>query len=522
MAQMKISAINPFGTKTGPWRLAASMTLALLNPIVKAILATAMVAPILVGCGGGGGSGVHRGTHIPGPTYNDLEPETIRISTSFTATKSDHYPLDAHAEETAGGFNIRMVERESEIASREYVYSFLREQIFDYEFDIPMALHNSPPVIRFYPDEKTGRAETIRAVDNINAWLPWDLHIRVGKDLPGTIEDYGFPVYSESGNDIRIHLQKESHEANYEYGGISWPDAISIAKCCTGDVRVIQHELLHAMGLGVASRTCAENPDLTCASEQSDYYEHVPVIKFPESEMAYASPYDPKDGLSQIDGEIIQALYTKLIHHGQTPINHHYIPEMRGLTGLHPESFDIGDLGPWDETVTRYMGMFSPDIPLIGVTDEVKPQFGVDWRNGMARPWADGNAAHGSFAQSGLYGSATWEGEMVGFTPGREAVRGNSRMEVNTTALTGNAAFTDLEHWGAGEAPGVHGTGLQWNDGDLRYSFDIENNHFRSRTSNDGDEGYISGRFVGAAHEGVIGILERPDLTAAFGAGRDE
>ena len=69
----------------------------------------------------------------------------------------------------------------------------------------------------------------------------------------------------------------------------------------------------------------------------------------------------------------------------------------------------------------------------------------------------------------------------------------------------------------AGAAPAGRGSGVQWLDGNLHYTLALDGNFLRS---NGGDEGYVSGRFVGAGHEGAVGILEHPNLTGAFGAVR--
>jgi len=120
-----------------------------------------------------------------------------------------------------------------------------------------------------------------------------------------------------------------------------------------------------------------------------------------------------------------------------------------------------------------------------------------------------------SFTESGLSGSATWNGELVGFTPRQEAVHGDSAIQVELADLIGSAAFTALEYWNAGAPPGGGGTGMQWGDGDLHYSIKLDGNHLRSTA---GDEGYVSGRFVGEHHESAVGILEHPDLAAGWGA----
>ncbi|MDE0002599.1 MAG: hypothetical protein OXQ29_07880 [Rhodospirillaceae bacterium] len=234
------------------------------------------------------------------------------------------------------------------------------------------------------------------------------------------------------------------------------------------------------------------------------YYSHVPVSEFPESAMAYDSPHNPTHGLSSIDGEVLQTIYTRL-DKGTA---------IEGIFEIDEDDVSPDKLGLWDHAVIRYEGSFQPAI----YSDWVEPGFGVDWRNGMARPWADGDVTSRTFAEAGLSGTVTWSGELVGVTPTREAVHGDSALRVDITAMAGSAAFTDLEHWERGAVPGNPGTGTQWEDGDLRYAITIDGNYIRSQG---GDAGYISGRFVGYQYEGAVGILERPDLTGAFGGVRE-
>ena len=242
--------------------------------------------------------------------------------------------------------------------------------------------------------------------------------------------------------------------------------------------------------------------------------------------MAYASPYNDVHGLSQIDGETIQALYTRL--HGQGKLAEDI--GRRIIQTEHLDNFD--DWGPWDETVIRYSGTVN-NIPYLIPTreeggvisdwttanEDAEVAFGVDWRNGLARPWISiVPREHNEF---GAVGTATYKGGFVGFTPSQEAVRGDSMLQVDFAALDGSAAFTALEHWESGAAPGNPGTGKTWKDGDLRYSISVDNvsNHYLFR-SDGGDDGYIFGRFVGLGAEGKVGILEHPHLTGAFGGTR--
>lgn len=480
------------------------------------------------------------------------------FTTSFKSTRTDHYPLDAqnvrpeqpeliacvandidcqaynqlllHDYEVSlrvykAGRNWQMVEEESEIASRDDVLAMFRESVFVWkdqltEFQRTIEGHTSPPVVRFLTGTRPeSRAVTLRAIDNINAWLPYEKHITVGNDIDEReIPDPRFPYGSVIFPNVII--AKFDSNSLSGAGGVGNFFGIEISQCCSADHRVIQHELLHAMGLD-GGRTYFETfgeGNEEEAANNGHWYLHVPVSKFPESEMAYASPYDDRHGLSQIDGEMIQAVYTReslRTPHEFEPYREHYFSI--GLDNLSPDN-----LGPWDESVIRYSGSFERMMPpwtgeCIEDCSYVPPAFGVDWRNGMARPWADGDLPNDTIAETRQSGAATWTGELVGFTPAREAVHGESAIEVNLTTLTGEVAFTALQHWSVGTPPDDGGTGAQWSDGDLRYSLELDGNYLRS---NGGDEGYVSGRFVGGDHHGVVGILERSDLTGAFGATR--
>lgn len=576
------------------------------------------------------------------------------------------------------GQNWQMVKEESGISSRDKVLEMLRESAFVVQIVIdpdgePLPIDTqidalrSPRAVRF--DIKTPRdvrAATLRAIDNINAWLPWEKHITVGNDADfealgalwsnaawardagqwahsvwraaweqaevapsrivdavneeletainhrrfdaeqsGTEFSLSHPtivavkeavaevitIYESRQNSqaqllsaVKAGLDKAKlklsqlekdferlHDAfvpwniiNLEYGlevvagcGVALTSQIKINEGC-GNTNVIQHELLHTMGVN-GGRTCHEEFGADCNSNSFDgpmyYYSHVPVSKFPKSTMAYASPYDDTHGLSQIDGEVIQAIYASPLHAEgsqaatarieseiEWPLELAAIHEANGNSDLaediraevqnFKEAFatrhvlithdmlNPDSLGPWDDAVVRYGGRFNEAIMTISANhdESFQASFGVDWRNGIARPWADGFPTQGTFAGSGLYGSATWTGELVGFTPRQEAVHGVSALRVNIVELTGSATFTELEHWVAGAPPGTIGTGMQWGDGNLAYLIEFDGNYLRSTAA--GDEGYVSGRFVGEQHEGVIGILEHPDLAASWGGAR--
>ena len=457
----------------------------------------------------------------------------LNITTSFGSTQLDHYPLDAKFSPSGDHPYCcwNMEEAESDIASREDVIAFLHESYWELSEAHGLYVNKLPRTVRVanYDAVEGTVPKVLRAIDNINAWLPWEKHLTMRKLISG---DTWLPLYAAfrevedarsefnelefdrlaelafPGDDFIIHIDPE-------YGGCGSAGArtITVSNNCVLTT-VFQHELLHLVSAD-GSRTwdgmCQSNGGNGCNDHaQADpNYVHVPVSRFPESEMAYATPHDPTHGLSQIDGEVLQAIHTRESHWKEINFDPNIISDRADYF-----LFSKHDLGPWDDTVIRYEGSFSRDF-YPAFYNFIEPKFGSDWRNGIARPWTNGEITHGTFAESGLSGSATWNGELVGFTPRREAVHGDSAIQVDLAGLNGSAAFTGLEHWSAGEPPGSIGTGMRWGDGDLHYSINLDGNYLRSTT---GDEGYVSGRFVGERYEGAVGILEHPDLAAGWGA----
>ena len=196
--------------------------------------------------------------------------------------------------------------------------------------------------------------------------------------------------------------------------------------------------------------------------------------------------------LPVIDGEALFAAYDRL------------------APGTLAEDLSAESLGPWDDTSFHLRG----DLDFTGG----EAAFGVAFRNGLARPWAVGTAPLSELGNnSALFGTASWNGALLGVTPAAETVVGQARLTVELRTLDADLAFSDLEHWGVEQAPGAAGTGARWGDGGLEYSIEIRGNAFHRA---DGDDGEIVGAFFGAAHEAMGGVLERSDLAAGFGGVR--
>ena len=162
---------------------------------------------------------------------------------------------------------------------------------------------------------------------------------------------------------------------------------------------------------------------------------------------------------------------------------------------------DVASFGSWA----------TASLHIAGSSDNVK--FGVANNNGHVAPWA-----HGYMPSRVLSESATWSGNLVGFTPDNAAIIGNAAINVNIATMSGRANFTDLERWPVNIAPGVPGTGTTWLDGDLAYNIAVHSNTFRETG---GDNGRLTGAFTGSEHQGAVGTLERDDLIAAFGTIRE-
>ena len=120
--------------------------------------------------------------------------------------------------------------------------------------------------------------------------------------------------------------------------------------------------------------------------------------------------------------------------------------------------------------------------------------------------------------------TATWVGSLLGFTGAGLPVAGDAEIGIDLSSLQGQADFSELESWARETHPGAPGSGLLWGDGDLHYTIGVAaeagTEVFVSTFAAGDDPGMVTGAFVGARHEGATGVLEHPDLSAAFGATR--
>ena len=251
-------------------------------------------------------------------------------------------------------------------------------------------------------------------------------------------------------------------------------------------MEVLAHEMLHALGRG-----------------------HIDERQFPYSVM-HETVNDARHVqgyiLHQLDNEALLAVYSR----------------MQPGTPAHLVS---SDLGPWE---SESFNVFALAPPLYG-GDQLDINaylqglvlFGASERNGAVRPWALGYPfPDTTLVNSRLTGSATWTGRLLGLTTRSEPLAGAAGMTINIETLRGNLAFTGLEKWSANRLPGTIGTGTRWGDGDLDYEIQVSSNGFHRIPGSGSDAGRIEGTFVGREHEGMMGIVDRADMSAGFGGTR--
>ena len=229
------------------------------------------------------------------------------------------------------------------------------------------------------------------------------------------------------------------------------------------------HELLHVLGfLGHNDQT--RFSDSIMRGLTLLYIDHLPVI----------------------DGEALIAAYSRF------------------EPGTSSDELSVENLGSWDDTSFHLRGdaAFSSG----------NAAFGVASRNGLAQPWAFGPTPWTDLADNPILSETVmWSGRLLGFTPAVEAVGGAADLAVELETLDGQLDFTELEHWATNADLGPVGSGSIWGDGDLQYLLNVHGNTF---VQSGGDEGTVTGAFFGPVHEAMGGVLERTDLTAAFGGTR--
>ena len=352
------------------------------------------------------------------------------------------------------------------------------------------------------------RKIVLAALRNINASLTWDRRVLIGTDIENLTPD---PSEITEG-EIHIHFtdgkstwpdppNEEDSKITLGIGGTSVKDDGSyqissgfafIDRTAVRNISnspnviefVITHELLHAFGLG-AHVTPTEYPDSLLIPTLRSSTTNVPRI--------YLS----------LDGELFQA-------------------EAQLTPGTQINDLTSGSLTGWADESFHLLG--SSSLSEFTTNDM---QFGVSFRNNLSKPWAYGSQPRIRLRDNSAAfsaGNATWRGDLIGVTDTGRTVAGNAEIGVTFSDYSGIAKFSELEAWGVRAHPGNPGSGTTWGDGDLHYSLELKEESgadiFTSSFLRGDDPGVVTGTFVGAAHEGATGVLEHPNLSAAFGSTR--
>ena len=382
----------------------------------------------------------------------------------------------------------------------EQLIEYLQEDIA--QTDGVVKRFDRPPVVRIYNGANDEDIDAVvRAVQHINAALPdtWQLTV-------SSLPDDSLFQRAELGEILIIFVGRDDWDFCTGAG-----DAVGCARTSTsiypaGEIRratilidrahmpkhsvatTVAHEILHALGRGHAD-----------SSKWS----------FVSRMVTHSSSTAHGEVIGTLDRDALLAVYGHL-EAGDTSADLHtklgaWEHESRHLRARIPIT---------EERLGAGSALLDPSTRLMW--------FGVAERNDQYSPWAWGPAPwipveHNPY----LEGTATWSGRLLGMTPNSSVVAGAVDLDIDLGALDGALYLTDLEQWSPRTDPGAVGTGTQWGNGYLTYGVLVRDNSFIQDGAGWGDDGIVTGMFMGRMHEAMGGTLERDDLKAAFGGTRE-
>ena len=335
------------------------------------------------------------------------------------------------------------------------------------------------PLLYYDPDfdNPENEAMLLALFDSVlllNDVLPPESHILWMGPKDSTVASYGEIFVSlESPSDISVNCSAMAvacASSGFNRSLVRLPDDMDMAEFIYPR-SVIVHELLHALGIGG----------------------HVDSIEFPDSIMGTAGEYIPNGRhiISKIDREVLQIMY------------------MSQLTDRY------NDWSEWTDT----------SFHLMGKSSDGNMQFGVALFNGLPQPWARGVYPGTYLEDSGLTGSATWSGSLVGFS-GPAPIAGGAELEVNMGTLATNGSehdlrFRDIFYVNRIESQDVSDNSDRWfSTRNIDYKVKFNGNIFVNVIGDGYEEGWIDGAVLGNDHEHMTGAVKRTDMVGAFGGSR--
>ena len=383
---------------------------------------------------------------------------------------------------------------------------------------------NGPPTVRIVGQETDGRyiRLTRDAARIVNAALPFTRRLRL-QSIDRLLPEEGVEECYDTGlgNFFVRFVPKSSPWWSGDDG-----NALGRARALQ---RVVYSERRQrwevGRGEGVLRADVVIDPDMVSYLSDAEAT-HLLVHEFLHA-MGFTSHTDAERFTSTLNERWVRGRAPRSLIH---PIDREGLlaAYSRFEAGALAEEMTPESLGPWTDTSFHLRGDFG--LPSGDVA------FGVAFRNGLGQPWASGPVPATTLADNAaLSGSATWSGGLIGVTPDGDAVSGDSALTVDLSKVRtpaylsepdGTLSFTDIRF----------DDGASWGDGDLRYAIEVSGRQFHRAGSSfvpyaDGleaphnrasgeDFGGVTGVFFGAGHEGMGGVLERHDLSAAFGGKR--
>ncbi|MCY4349375.1 MAG: hypothetical protein OXC25_05985 [Thiotrichales bacterium] len=363
-----------------------------------------------------------------------------------------------------------------------------------------MPIWTRPPVVSVEASAEPEFHRLIaKAVDLINDWLPLESRMVMG--APSTVSPRaprpGIDLYEgdtywvEDVPDGVIYVLSMSYHPRYAGSARYNPHCTFEGpfRCTAGSALesvqvlinadsdstgqgtfgLIVHEFVHALGMQqhVTTQDCSTTITRVDCGPSPD-----------EASL---------ERLYRLDGEALMALYSLYSN------------------GPLPDDINPASLGPWAATI--------PTLHSEVTTDGGTARFGVEYRTQWTRAWDEGPVPTTPLARSGLTGTATWDGTMVGYSDAGAAVEGDAGLSVDIASMNGTAAFTDLTASGASWGP------------DLSTRVRVDGNYIQA-TQGGAWVGFDA-QFRGTGHEAVTGAFRWEDtatgnLTGAFGARREE